>query len=824
MENLLQDLRFALRMLIKKPAFTAVAIFSLALGIGANTAVFTLVNAVLFKKLPVSHPEQLVAVYTTRPESRLPDNFSYLDYRDYRDKNEVFSALMVHSGIPLSMSRQEGQPELIWAELVSANYFSGLGVNPYSGRGFLPEEDQKPGGAPVVVASYRFWKQQLGSDPNVVGKSLRLNGHEFTVVGIAPFGFSGTKFLGFIPDVWVPIMMQAQVMPASGGLLNDRGSHWLSIRGRLKPHVSLQQAEAAMNVVARQLAQTYPQTDKDYSIHLIPGSTKTEPFLVVMGFIPIVAALMMGVVGLVLLIACANVANLLLARATARRREIAVRLAIGANRLRLIRQLLTESLLLSLLSGGFGLGLAFWFNELFKLGAPVLDFPTIDFDYSLSPDHRILGFTLVISILTGIIFGVLPAFQASKTDVVSTMKGEESTVGAGTRRFTLRNLLVVSQVALSLMLLISAALFLQSAFNAQKLNPGFETRNILLASVDVGLQGYTEEKGRNFYKQVVERVEMLPGVKSASLAFPLPLDAYNSSVGVMVEGYALRSEQDRIHAGLSLVGNHYFTTMDTPLLEGRGFDERDTSSSPNVVIINETLAHRYWQGQDPIGKRLKIGSEHAPFLEVVGVAQDGKYITLGEPPMNYIFLPLSQNYDGRTTLIVRTSGNPKSLAAMVRNEVQKLDDQLPLFGIKTMREFLERLLSGPESIAGMVMVFGIIALLLAVIGIYGVMSYSVIQRTHEIGIRIAIGAERRDILKLVVGQGMGLSLIGVFLGLGGAMALTRVTSSLLYGIDAANPLTFVAASLVLTLVALLTCFLPARRASQVDPMVALRYE
>ena len=543
-----------------------------------------------------------------------------------------------------------------------------------------------------------------------------------------------------------------------------------------------------------------------------------------MGYTSMVTGLMMGLVGLVLLVACANVANLLLARATVRRREIAVRLALGASRRRLIRQLLTESVMLSTLGGALGLILAIWLSDLFRFGVPKVDFATMDYDYALGLDYRVLGFTLAVSVLTGVIFGLAPALQSSRPDLVPTLKGEMSAASAGRRRPNLRNLFVVTQVALSLMLLVSAGLLVKSLRNAQTMNPGFRTDHLLMASVNVGLHGYDEARGRRFYKQLGERLQSLPGVTHASFAGPLPLDQYYNAANVTIEGRVPKTANERLGIGYSIVGHNYFETMNTPIVQGRAFTERDNENAPRVVIVNETMARRYWPSQNPIGKRLRLGGEQSQWLEVAGVAQDGKYITLGEPPTDYFFLPFWQNYDGRMTLIAHTKGDAESVIASIRREVKALDEQLPVYGVRDAPEFLDIILSGPKSIAATVSGFGLLALLLAAIGLYGVMSYAVAERTREIGVRVALGAEPRDLRLMVLRQGLRLSLGGVALGLAGAFGLARLLRSLLYDVSATDPLTFGAVALSLIVVALLACWIPARRATKVDPMVALRCE
>ncbi len=656
-----------------------------------------------------------------------------------------------------------------------------------------------------------------------MGRVVRLNGHDYTIIGVARQGFSGTRFLGYIPDVWLPFSMHAQVAHGSEDWQTARGNGQFNVNGRLKPGVTIEQATAAMNLQARRLALEYPQTNANKSVGMVPAGNKTQPAITLMGFLPVAAGLLMGIVGLVLLVACANVANLLLARAEARRREIAVRLALGASRFRLARQLLTESVMLALAGGGLGLLLAQWLTSLLPATTPKLDFATVDFNHDLSLDRRVLGFTLAASLVTGLVFGLLPALQASKSDLVLTLKGA-APVTTGRRRFHMRDLLVVAQVALSLMLLAGAGLFVKSMFYAQEMNPGFESKQILLANVNVGLQGYDETRGREFYKRVIERIKALPGVEAASLGNWLPLGPDNNGATVNIEGYVPRYANERIEIGYTLAGPDYFETMKTPIAQGRGFTATDDENTPRVVVVNETMARRFWPDQNPIGKRLRLGDAAEPVYEVVGVARDGKYYLLGEAPTPFMFLPLRQNYSGEAILIARTSAPPESLAAAIRQEVAALDNELPVSGVKTMPEYLDRLLSMPKSVAGLVGAFGLVALLLAAVGLYGVMSYAVAQRTREIGIRMALGSPAAIVFRLILKQGMRLTLTGAGIGLVAAFGLTRLLRSLLYGVSVTDPATFVAVTTSLLVVALLACWIPARRAAKVDPMIALKCE
>jgi predicted permease len=825
MTLLWKDLRYAARILAKSPGFTLVVVLSLALGIGANTSVFTIVNAYFLRPMPVDDPDRLVAIYLTSPArwGRDIGNFSYPELMDYRKANTGLSDLMGSSGLPLSITDSE-KPELIWGEIVTGNYFSGLGVHPILGRGFLPDEARAPGQKPVCVLNYNFWRQHFQGDPNITGKVINIKGHAFTVVGVAPRGFIGTRLLTFIPDVWIPLTMQQTVAPDSGNYMEGRDNRWIELRGRLKPGVSKQQAAAALNIVARQLAGEYPQTNKDVRVNIIPGGTRTQPVFVTLGIVSATTAILFGVVGLVLLIACANVANLMLARAASRAREMAIRVAIGATRLRLLRQLLTESALLSLLGAAVGIVLALWFNDLLRGFYPTLDFQTADIEYEMRLDPRIFGFSFALALVTAILFGLVPALRASKIDQAAVMKGENAAPIGGLRGLTRGNLLVTAQVALSCILLISGGLFLRSMQFARNVNPGFDRTGVQLFSVDLGLQGYNEHRGRLFQKSMTERLKTLPGVESASLAYPLPLDAYNEDNSVRVEGYVPRSDNEANVAGSSRVGPRYFETMGTRLVAGRPIDERDSASSRRVAVINETMARRYWQTpENALGRRFAI-SKDGPWIEVVGVAKDGKYITFGESLVPYFFLSQTQYYGGRFTFLLRSKENPDALMPAIRREVKSLDASLPIFGVRTMPQFLNRIVSVYDTGASLVGTFAVTALLLAAIGIYGVLHFAVTRRTREIGIRMALGAAKGDVVRLILGRSLAFAGIGLVLGIAGAVAAGRLTGALLAGVRPTDPVTFVAVALIFGLVALLASVIPARRASRVDPMEAVRYE
>jgi len=822
-----QDLRYGFRMLIRNPGFTAVAVIALALGIGANSTIFSLVNALLLRPLPVERPEELAALYTSDFSSGPYGTSSYPDYVDFRDRNDVLSGLVAYMMTPLSMS-VGGSNERIFSEVVSGNYFSVLGVKPALGRGFLPEEDRTPGARPVMVISHKLWRVRFGADPGIVGRSVDLNGHAFTIVGVAPEKYSGLM-RGFVVDSWIPAMMMEQALPGSDNLVS-RGSRGFQVMGRLKPGVTLNQAKANFGVIAQQLFTEWPQEwnnirNESRTISLLPESEAR----VMPGFrtpLVIFVALLMAVVALVLLIACANVANLLLARAATRRKEIAIRLSLGAGRGRLIRQLTTESLLLALLGGAAGLLLALWGSNLLMAFKPPVSVP-IEIDLRI--DWRVVGFTLGVSLLTGLLFGLAPALAASRPDLVASLKDEAGEPVVGRGRGRLRSTLVIVQVALSLLLLISSGLFLRSLRNASSIDPGFDADNLLIMSMDLQLQGYKEAAGTNFSKQLLERVRALPGIESASLSDSLPLGMDGARRGITIEGYTGQPGEN-MEVNSSVVGPGYIETLRIPVIRGRTFSTQDRDGAPGVVMINEAFARRYWPGQDPVGKHIQMGVGRngaridSPYLEVVGIVKDGKYSTLGEEPTPFFYLNQAQRYQPSPTLIVRTRGNPTDYLRAVRNEVAALDKSLALYDVKTMRQHLSYALL-PARVAGSVLgIFGLVALILAAAGIYGVMAHSVAHRTREIGIRMALGAQALDVLKLIVRQGMKLVLIGMVIGSAGAFAVTRSMSSLLYGISATDPFTFIGIAVLLAVVALLACFIPARRATKLDPTVALRYD
>jgi predicted permease len=815
---MLHDVRYGLRMLVRSPAFTAVAALSLALGIGANTAIFSLVNAVLLRPIPVERPEQLAAVFTT--DQRNPGNLplSHLNYKDLRDQNQVFTEIAGFTFAQLNWSTGS-ESEQIPAQVVSGNYFPVLGAQPSLGRGFLPEEDSRP--TPVTVLSHGFWERSLGSDPAIVGKTLTLNRTPFTVVGVAPKGFTGT-LLGGGPSVWVPMSMHDVVQPNFDWYEQRRGLFIFAF-GRLKPGVTTEQARANLQSVFAQLEQAYPNDNKGRSAGAVPLlDARLNPGG--QGGAPVVqiSMILMIVVGIVLLIACANIANLMLARASKRRREIAIRLALGASRLRLLRQLMTESVLLSILGASLGLLLAYWLLD--SLVAADLQLP-LPVDDAVSIDGRVLAFTGLLAIATGLLFGLVPAIQASRPDVVPVLKNATVPTGTGRgwlRFVNLRQALVVSQVALSLISLIAAGLFLRSLRDAQATDTGFETRGVLVMNFNLGREGYTPERGQLFYDQVVERVSGLPGVQHAAVAQNPPL-AGGFLRSVLPEGMDTTT-QDRILVQVNSVSPGYLETLDIPLLRGRDVTPTDTVGAPLVVVINETMAERFWPGQEAIGKRFRFFGDEA-FTTVVGIARNAKYNGVAEDPIPFIYQPVKQNYTPQAALHVRAAGDAASLAGAVRRQIQEIDPTLSVFNIRTLEDQVANALAPLRMNVIMLATFGGLALLLAAIGLYGVASYSVSQRTRELGVRMALGAQPSNVLRLVLGHGLLLIAIGLAVGVAAALGLSSVMpQELLPNVSARDPWTFIATSGMLAGVALVASYIPARRATRIDPLIALKTE
>ena len=814
----MRDLKYAARMLVKAPGFTAVAVLSLALGIGANTAIFSLINAVLLRPLPVSDPATLVSVSQT--DQRNPGNLpvSDLNFRDLRAQNTVFTDMGAFAFTQVNYANgNEALP--IPAQVVTANYFSLLGAQPALGRGFLPEEETKA--SPVAVISHGFWERTLGSDPSIVGRTIALNRTPFTVVGVAPKNFSGT-LLGGGPSVWVPRSMHAVVQPGFDWYDQRRGL-FLFAFGRLKPGVTLEQARSNLRTIFATLEQTFPVENKGRSTAAVPLlEARLNPHGQGPNIVVQLSSVLMAIVGIVLLIACANIANLLLARAGKRRREVAIRLALGAKRIRLVRQLITESILLSICGGLAGLAVAYWSLSALVAAKLPLPFPVDD---SLTIDPRVLAFTAVLSILTGVLFGIVPALQASKPDVVPVLKNELVPSAAGRRGLralvTFRQVLVMLQVAMSLTALVGAGLFLRDLLHAQRIDPGFETNGVLIADINLGREGYTPERAQLFYDQVIEKVAALPGVTSAALADNPPLGG-GLLRSVFPEG-ADTTTKDRILIQVDNVTPGFLQTIGIPLVRGRDFTRADTETSPKVVIINQTMADQFWKGQDAIGRRFKFFGDQ-DYSTVVGVAKNAKYNGVQEQPLPFIYLPLKQNFAPAATLHVCAAGDASRLAGPVRAAIRELDPTLTLFNVRTLEDQIQQSLQPQKMNVILLTTFGTLALLLAAIGLYGVASYAVAQRTREIGVRMALGAQPASVLTLVLGNGMVLVAIGLGVGLVASYLVAGAMSALVVGINPHDPLTFVATPALLAIIALLASYVPARRATRIDPLLALRTE
>lgn len=821
METLWQDLRYGARMLARNPGFTAVAVLTLALGIGANTAIFSMVNAFFFRPLPVEEPDRLVVLATRDDHIEFPHGLSYRDYRDYRDMNEIFAGMALYTPAPVNMS-EEGQPERNFVELVTGNYFEMLGVSAALGRTFTAEEDRGLGQHPVMVLGHGFWQSRFGGDPSIVGKIVHINDYPFTVLGVLPETFHGTEFLFDVP-AYVPLMMMNEVQPGFNLDTEDREGHFFRAMGRLQPGVTVEGAAAAVNTMAARLGQEYPDTNEGVSLLVVP-ETRARPEASTADLMAPAMVAFMGMVSLVLLIACANLANLLLARATTRKKEMAVRQALGAGRFRIVRQLLTETLLLALLGGGVGLLIALWVTDMISAFANrfPIDAP-IRFDFSL--DARVFLFALVVAVVTGILAGILPAWRSASGDLHETLKeGGRSSGGAGRRR--LRSAFVVAQVAVSLALLICAGFFLQSLNNARTMDFGFRADNLLLVAADPSLQRYDQPRARRFFRDLIEHVEALPGVESATASSFVPFSGGGMRIAPVLPEGTDRTDEELPNVFYNVVGDNYFRTLGIPILQGRPFLRQEFDSSRGVVVVNEALARQLWPSEDPIGRRLSLSGREGPYLEVVGVARDGKYMFLAEDSRPMLYQPMSQDSIGETVLQIRTRTEPLSLVPAVRQEVQALDAAMPIFNINSMETHMRNgnALMPFRLAAILTGGFGSLGLVLATVGLYGVIAYSVSQRTHEIGIRMALGAQSRDIFRLVIGQGMLLTGIGVGLGLLLAFPLGQMLSGMLLGVNPADPVLFAAVAAFLTGVALLACYIPARRATRVDPLVALRYE
>jgi len=863
-ETLIQDIRYGFRTLAKSPGFAAVVILSLALGIGANTAIFSLIDAVMLKMLPVKQPEQLVLLrwaWRGRP-GVMPDfihnltgdsdddptgrltstSFSYPFFEGVHSQKQVFSNVLAFANADRLNLSSAGQPGSAACQFVSGDYFSALGVQAMVGR-VIASTDDAPGAAPAAAISYGYWTRRFGRDPSVLGKTISVNGVPFTLVGVAAPEFFGLE-PGTSIDVWIPLRTQPQVMPswtesAIGGTSKFLNSEdwWVVILGRLKPGVTEPQARAALDV---KLSQSVAAIGKAATKH--SGDRTLEPPKI--DLTPAGKGLdalrrefsqplfiLMAVVGLVLLIACANVANLLLARATARQKEIAVRLALGAGRRRLIRQLLTESLLLASAGAALGLIFAYWASDVLLA---LMSSGRNHIALHVSPDLEVLGFTAVVSLLTGIIFGLAPALRGTRLDLTPALR-ESASGFAGARRhawvsrFDLSKALVISQIAMSLLLLIGAGLFVRTLTNLENEDIGFDRRNLLLFGIDPTQAGYKGANLANFYQELQRRIGGLPGVRSASLSRHTLIDGGISIDGFSIQGYTPKpgeAEDGSVAVHFNAVGPRFFETFGIPLVLGRAISERDDGGAPRVAVINSTLARKFFEGSNPIGRRFGGENNKSSDISIVGVVSDTKYGQLRAEAPPTVYVPYAQNIEGLGAMDfeVRTDGDPKRWTSAVHQTVQELDKNLPLFDVKTQTEQIDQATFQERLSAALSSVFGLLALVLACVGLYGIMAYAVARRTHEIGIRMALGAERGNILRMVVREALLLVIPGTLVGVTLALAASRVIASMLYGLKPTDPVTIVAAVGLMASVAVLAGYLPARRASRVDPMVALRYE
>jgi predicted permease len=808
--EVIADARYGLRQFRRSPGFTAVAIITLALGIGANTAIFSAVNRILIRPLPFADSSQLVLLWQRVPHFGT-NAFTTPDFLTWQKQTVISIAATTVEGFNVGAG---SRPEHVPGSPVSGNFFSLLGVNPMLGRTFLADEDQ-PNGRRVVILSYGLWQRDFGSNPDVVGKTLLLNGEPFGVIGIMPRTFRND----IQPDaeLWIPLESD----PNFTATRQNRGVHWLLVIGRLKPGVNLSQVRGAIVTVGENLGKAYPQTDAHLGVDLFPLVDY------VVGSIRPTLLILFAAVGFVLLIACANIANMLLARATARARELAVRIALGAGRARLFRQLLTESVLVAFLGGVLGLFIAYWSLDLLRALNP----GNIPYLSEIGIDPKVLGFTLALCMGTGILFGVVPAYHASRTDLYKIlMEGRlSSSSGSGQRHF--RHLLVVSEVALALMLLVGAGLMFRSFRSLQETPLGFNPHQLLTMQITFDQPGHSEQETVSFYEQVLDRVKSLPGVESAAIARDLPLVGANPSSPFNLASHPEESPEQRPIARYRAISSGYFHTLGIPLLKGRDFTDHDNQRSTGVVIINQAMAREFWPQQNPIGEQIEPAVGASGWCTIIGIVgndrKGGAEFPI-YPTMYYPYLQVPAKdirlIEGSMRMPIRSPLSPKALLAVVKQEVAAVNKETPIYDVRTMDEIVSDSMSGPELDTFLLGAFGLLALLMAVAGIYAVMSYSVAQRTHEIGIRVALGAKKSDVLQLVVGQGMTLALIGAGLGIVGALALTRFMSSLLYGVNPTDAATFAAAALILTGVAILACYIPARRATKVDPMVALRYE
>jgi predicted permease len=808
MDSVLQDLTYAIRRLRKSPGFTVLAIGTLALAIGANTTVFSAINALILRPLPVDRPQDLVFFSGAKGSQ----NQSYPNYRDFRDRTRTLSGLIAFRVTAMAL----GQPETnarIWGYEASGNYFQVLGVHPALGRFFTPAEDQKPGANPYAVISYACWQHRFGGDPAVIYKTVKLNGLDYAILGVAPKGFIGTELL-YVPEIWVPMSMQAQIEPGNDWL-NNQYDWNIWVLGRIERGGSRQQAQTEIDSIAAQLVRERPKANEGMHVHFTTPGLLGDFFR---GPVVAFGSVLMAVAGLVLLIACTNLASPLLARATDRRRETAIRLALGAGRMRLIRQLLTENLVIALAGGAEGLLLAWWLTDLITTASLPFDFP---FNKTLTIDVRVLVFGLSASVLTVLFFGLAPAMQTTRIDFVPALKNESWSQRL--RCWELRDVFVTGQIALSVVLLVGSVLVIRSLQKALTVNVGFNPRNAASVSFDVGMQGYSEARGLDFQKRLLEKVQTLPGIESASFSNTIPLSLDVSSTSLVAYGRPVPRRSETIGTIYYYAGPGFFHTLQTRLLEGREFTLRDTPHSPKVVVINKALAKRLFPNENALGKLVRQGAGNE-WWQIVGIVEDGKYESLNDENQPVIFWPMFQRYENTTTLVARSHLPADQLISTLRKAVQAMDPTMPLFDVGSLEDHLALPLTPARLAASALGGFVFLAVALAAIGVYGAMAYAVARRTREIGIRMAIGATRSNVLALIMRRSATLLGIGTLLGAAAALAVSQLFNAVLYGINSKDPLTYVFAIALMVVVTFLACSIPVRRALAVDPASALREE
>jgi len=814
MDTLIQDIRYGIRMLLKSPSISIVATIALALGIGANTAIFSVVNAVLLKPLPFPNSESLMAVFesdTTRGQLR--GSYSFPNYFDLRDQNQSFENLACYHSSDFILT-DSGDPARVQGSVVTANLFPLLGATPILGRSFVADEDKPTGNGRVVILSQDFFERRFNSNPALLNQAITLDGTKYTVVGVMPRSFQ-FPIQNDPVELWTTVAVDAA---GESPVTAQRGAHFLNLVGRLKQGVTQDQAQADANTIAARLEQQYPDTNTHKGIAL------ESALRAIVGDIRPALLILLAAVACVLLIACANVANLLLARATSRHKEMAIRSALGANRIRVVRQLLTESVLLSLLGGAVGLLLAVWWSDLLvALGKE--DIPRA---VQVGLDWRVLTFTAGVSLLTGLVFGMVPAFQASRTELTESLKEGGRSGGGGARRNWMRSALVVSELAVAVILLVGAGLLIQSLWRLQKVDSGLQPDHVLTFTVSISDVKYPSEQQSQFFQQLRTKLESLPGVEGASGVLPLPLSGDRFSISFEIDGRPV-AKKDQPSADFFVADAGYFKAMGIPIVKGRDFNQFDQHKSAQVVIVTEAFARQFFPGEDAVGKRIKPGmstfdGEKSQMREIIGVVGDIRNRSLSVESKPAYYVPETQVPFNQLSMVVRTTGDPHVLINAVGKEVLALDKDVPVYSVKTMNEYLASSVAAPRFNTTLLSIFAGVALVLTIVGLYGVMSYSVAQRTNEIGIRLALGAQRRDVIALVVKQGLLLVLFGLLIGLPSAFALMRLISGLLFGVTNKDPMTFVSAAVVLSLVGLLACYIPALRATRVDPMEALRCE